>query len=191
MFWFFRVRTRKQKLKELQQKHLQRPDFGDETAHNEQETIKELTDDLTVVFTHTRRLIRVIEDADREFTGAAQLLKENVITTLLFELNNELTDFRHLQSTYMKKLDGRKRTVDLFSLASDAQNPYESSFLSQEAQQQDEEQELTMDQIQAIIQNEHMVKEREQEVIKISKSILELNTLFKVSKNDYLLYWKR
>jgi syntaxin 16 len=36
-----------------------------------------------------------------------------------------------------------------------------------------------MDQIQQIVQNESMIMEREREVIKISKSILELNTLFK------------
>lgn len=124
---------------------------------------------------------RVIEDSDRERLASWQQLKENVITTLLFELNTELSDFRHLQSVYVKKLDSRKKTVDLFSLASDAQNPYEVSFLSQDAQQQPEDAELTIDQIQAIIENEHMVKEREQEVIKISKSILELNMLFKVS----------
>jgi syntaxin 16 len=36
-----------------------------------------------------------------------------------------------------------------------------------------------MDQIQQIVQNESMIMEREREVVKISKSILELNTLFK------------
>ncbi|CAD5221971.1 unnamed protein product [Bursaphelenchus xylophilus] len=178
-FELTKIRSRKQKLKESQQKHLQRPDFSEDSALAEQETIKDLTDDLTGVFTHTRRLIKVIEDSDREVFSSSQHLKENVITTLLFELSAELSDFRQTQSAYMKKLDSRKKTVDLFSLATESQNPYETSFLSQEAQQQPDDQELTIDQIQAIIENEQYVKEREREVIKISKSILELNTLFK------------
>lgn len=57
-FELTKIRSRKAKLKELQQKHLQRPDFSDETAHMEQENIKELTEDLTTVFTHIRRLTR-------------------------------------------------------------------------------------------------------------------------------------
>ena len=192
---FCRIRTRKSKLRELQQKHLVRPDFEDDGAHREQETIKELTEDLTAVFTHTRRLIkyaefispisilyssfafRIIEDSDREPHRSLSTLKENVITALFFDLNNMLGEFRSSQSHYVKQIDARKRNVDTFLLSSDSNNPYESSFLSQEAAQTDEE--LTVDQIQQIIANEHMVKEREREVIKISKSILELNTLFK------------
>ncbi|KAI6235162.1 hypothetical protein M3Y95_00022000 [Aphelenchoides besseyi] len=176
-FELTKIKTRKAKLKELQQKHLIRPDFNDDGAHKEQETIKELTEDLTNVFTHCRRLIRVIEESDREPNHSLSILKENVMSALLFDLNNMLGEFRSGQSHYVKQLDSRKRNVDSFLLSSDSHNPYESSFLSQEAAQTDEE--LTIDQIQQIIANEHMVKEREREVIKISKSILELNTLFK------------
>ncbi|KAI6240095.1 WW domain-containing protein [Aphelenchoides fujianensis] len=176
-FELTKIKTRKTKLKELQQKHLIRPDFNDDGAHKEQETIKELTEDLTNVFTHCRRLIRVIEESDREPNNSLGILKENVMSALLFDLNNMLCEFRSGQSHYVKQLDARKRNVDSFLLSSDSHNPYESSFLSQEAAQTDEE--LTIDQIQQIIANEHMVKEREREVIKISKSILELNTLFK------------
>ncbi|KAI6177661.1 hypothetical protein M3Y97_00932400 [Aphelenchoides bicaudatus] len=176
-FELTKIKTRKNRLKDLQQKHLIRPNFDDDGAHSEQESIKELTEDLTNVFTHCRRLIKVIEDSERDLHHAYMLLRDNVVTSLNFDLNNMLCEFRASQSSYVKQLDARKRNVDSFLLSSDSQNPYESSFLSQEASQNDGE--LTMDQIQQIVENEQMINEREREVIKISKSILELNTLFK------------
>lgn len=42
-----------------------------------------------------------------------------------------------------------------------------------------EEPELSIDQLQQIIENEHMTKEREHEILRISKSILEMNSLFR------------
>jgi len=176
-FELTKIKTRKTRLKDLQQKHLIRPNFDDNAAHSEQESIKELTEDLTNVFTHCRRLIKVIEDSERDPLHSHLILRENVVSSLLFDLNNMLCEFRASQSAYVKQLDARKRNVDSFLLSSDSQNPYESSFLSQEASENDGE--LTMDQIQQIVENEQMINEREREVIKISKSILELNTLFK------------
>lgn len=38
---------------------------------------------------------------------------------------------------------------------------------------------LTMEQIQLLLQNADMVKERERDVMSVSKSIVELNSLFK------------
>lgn len=105
------------------------------------------------------------------------LLRDNVVSSLIFDLNNVLCEFRSSQSSYVKQLDARKRNVDSFLLSSDSQNSYESPFLLQDTSQTDGE--LTMDQIQQIVQNEQLIKERENEVIKISKSILELNSLFK------------
>lgn len=53
-----RIQSRKNLLKDFQQKHLKRPDFSDETSAKEQEKIKELTEEVTNIFTHVRRLIR-------------------------------------------------------------------------------------------------------------------------------------
>jgi hypothetical protein len=99
-------------------------------------------------------VFRVIEDSEREQFHSLMLLRDNVVSSLNFDLNNMLCEFRASQSSYVKQLDARKRNVDSFLLSSDSQNPYESSFLSQEASQNDGE--LTMDQIQQIVENEQV-----------------------------------
>lgn len=45
-------------LRELQQAHLGGLDFNDESTSPEQEKIKDLTDEITSIFSHCRRLIR-------------------------------------------------------------------------------------------------------------------------------------
>uniref|UniRef100_A0A914BYE6 t-SNARE coiled-coil homology domain-containing protein n=1 Tax=Acrobeloides nanus TaxID=290746 RepID=A0A914BYE6_9BILA len=198
-----RIKSRKSILKDLQQKHLMRPDFSDESAHTEQEKIKDLTDEVTGMFTHARRLIRLLEEAEsgrscdyvclkdnvissllvtlndvlHEFRSA-QSAYDNVISSLLVTLNDVLHEFRSAQSAYVRQLDSRRQNVDSFLLApSSSHDPF--NVYGNDPSTTDPNEELTIDQVQAIIENEHMVKEREKEVIKISKSILELNSLFK------------
>lgn len=65
-----RIQSRKNVLKELQQKHLKRPDFSDEAGAKEQEKIKDLTDEVTNIFTHVRRLIRLVK-LSNHFCGSS------------------------------------------------------------------------------------------------------------------------
>lgn len=54
----FRIKSRKALLKELQQKHVVRPDFSDDVSLSEQQKIQEMTDELTSMFAHCKRLVR-------------------------------------------------------------------------------------------------------------------------------------
>lgn len=76
----------------------------------------------------------------------------------------------HSQSNYLRHLDTRKN-LDSFLLKSDSQVANLDDIVMGE--------ELRIDQIQQIIENEHMTKEREKEILRISKSIVELNSIFK------------
>ncbi|KAI1731758.1 SNARE domain-containing protein [Ditylenchus destructor] len=180
-----RIKTRKATLRELQQKTLSGLDFNEESSSPDQEKIKELTDEITTMFTHVRRLIRLLEESEPDRIRAYIRLRENVVSSLMLALNNLLHNFRASQSTYLKHLDSRRSNVDSFLLASSASAPIpyvmppaEDNYDASSSNAADDE-ELSISQIQQIMQNEHMTKEREKEVIKISTSILELNNLFK------------
>jgi len=172
-----RLQSREKMLKELQQKHLKRPDFSDEASAREQEKIKELTEELTSIFTHVRRLIRLLQETDPCHRKSIDALRENVTSSFLFTLNNLLNDFRSSQSHYVRQIDARKKNVDSFLLATEHNTGAFDIFNDVPVQNSTEE--LTIDQLQMIVENESMVRDREKEVVKISKSILELNTLFK------------
>jgi hypothetical protein len=73
-----RIQSRKNLLKDFQQKHLKRPDFSDETSAKEQEKIKELTEEVTNIFTHVRRLIRLLQEAETSRRPKLEQLRENV-----------------------------------------------------------------------------------------------------------------
>lgn len=157
-----RLQSREKMLKELQQKHLKRPDFSDEASAKEQEKIKELTEELTSIFTHVRRLIRLLQETDPCHRRSIDALRENVISSFLFTLNNLLNDFRSSQSHYVRQIDARKKNVDSFLLATGHNTGAFDIFNDVPAQNSTEE--LTIDQLQMIVENESMVRDREKEV---------------------------
>ncbi|KAL3068653.1 hypothetical protein niasHT_038306 [Heterodera trifolii] len=173
-----RIKARQTALRELQQKQLTDLDFSDDKgASAEAGKVAELTEELTAMFGHSKRLINK--------------LRHNVVASLLLVLNSLMHDFRTSQSAFLRQLDSRTANLDTFVLKSSSNVvPTAASVCdsgstddamtngTRDADKQQQE-ELTIDQIQYIMQNEHVSKEREQEVLKISKSILELHSMFK------------
>lgn len=159
-----RLQSRLTMLKDLQQKHLKRPDFSDEASHKEQDKIKELTEELTGMFTHVRRLIRLLQETDPSNRKSVDNLRENVISSFIFNLNNLLHEFRSSQSFYVRQIDARKKNVDSFLLATHSNTGALDIFNDIPNQPDNSTEELTIDQLQAIVENESMVKEREKEV---------------------------
>ena len=138
----------------------------------------------------------MLQEAETTRRPKLEQLRENVTSSFLFTLNNLLNEFRSNQSNYVRQIDARKKNVDSFLLATENNAGAFDVFNDIDGNGTTEE--LTIDQLQAIVENESMVREREKEVcdmfvlegiknffchsfqvIKISKSILELNTLFK------------
>lgn len=110
------------------------------------------------------------------------VIRENVVASLMLTLNNLLHTFRANQSLYLKQLDLRTQNVDAFVLASKSSNSstlnwndsgvlfgdsLNSDYLTMTENEVPED-ELSITQIQQIMQNEHMSKEREKEVNIIS-----------------------
>jgi len=170
---FTRIRTRIATLKSLQQKHLIVDFSGEGSSDNEK--IEEFRNEIMKMFSQCRRLIRSLEESELGKYQAYNKLRQNIVASLLLTLNSCITNFRESQSSYLKDMDSRTH-INSFLLASEHNDPIQTT---NGINWEDETSELTIDQIQQIIQNEHMTNEREKEVLKISKSILDLNTMFK------------
>jgi len=171
-----RIRSRVSSLRELQQKQLTKLDFSDDKVSHDAEKVTEITEELSSMFGHCRRLIRLLEEAETDQLAVLNKLRQNVIVSLMQLLSALMHDFRSCQSNFLRHLDARMNNEDTFLIKSNISNASEDSAVNV---QENENEELTIDQIQHIMQNEHMSKEREREVIKISKSILELQNMFK------------
>lgn len=174
---FTRIRGRISSLKSLHKDHLtEKLDFSDDHSDGNHEKIKEFTDEITSMFAHCGRLIRLLEETENERLEAYNKLRNNVVICLNLALNECLNEFKSSQASYLRHLDLRIVNVDNFLLSSAPQ--FDSSVIPS-MENESQSQELTLLQIQRIIENEHMTKEREREILKISKSILELNSMFK------------
>nr|QQL93557.1 SNARE1 [Heterodera schachtii] len=192
-----RIKARQTALRELQQKQLTDLDFSDDKgASAEAGKVAELTEELTAMFGHSKRLIKLIEEEDADKLASSSSfskLRHNVVASLLLVLNSLMHDFRTSQSAFLRQLDSRTTNLDTFVLKSSSNVvPTAVSVCAGDSGSTDgamtngtrdadkqQQEELTIDQIQYIMQNEHVSKEREQEVLKISKSILELHSMFK------------
>ncbi|KAF7639547.1 t-SNARE coiled-coil homology domain-containing protein [Meloidogyne graminicola] len=168
---FTRIKSRLCSLKELQNKKLRNPSISDEMTPD-QSKIQELTEEISNMFNHARRLIRLLEESDTDTVGALDELRKNVISNMLLTLNNFVNDFRLSQSDYLRHLDSNSK-LDSFLVKSNNTifaSPSEIPLI---------EEETSILQIQQILEDEHLTKVREMEILKISKSILEMNGIFR------------
>uniref|UniRef100_A0A914GZ72 Uncharacterized protein n=1 Tax=Globodera rostochiensis TaxID=31243 RepID=A0A914GZ72_GLORO len=174
-----RIKAREPTLRELQQKQLTNLDFSDDKGSHDTGKIAELTEELTSMFGHCKRLIKLIEEDETDQQTSFNKLRQNVVASLVLLLNALMHEFRASQSSYLRHLDSRKNNLDSFVIKSNVPTISGVNGALDSTNNDGEEEELSIDQIQYIMQNEHMSKEREKEVIKISRSILELNSMFK------------
>lgn len=169
---FTRLKSRLAALREMQNKQLSQPNLSEEQLSPEQVKVKELTEEITTMFGHGRRLIRLLEESESEQVDTLEKIRRNVLSSLMFSLNSLMNDFRTSQANYLRHLDTRKHNLDSFLVTSGTTQLADLSEISLG-------EELSIDQIQQIVENEHMTKEREKEILRISKSILEMNGIFK------------
>nr|CAD2209433.1 unnamed protein product [Meloidogyne enterolobii] len=91
---------------------------------------------------------------------------------MMLTLTNFINDFRVSQSDYLRHLDSNSK-LDSFLVKSDP------TIFSAPSEIPVIEEEQSILQIQQILENEHVTKVREMEILKISRSILEMNGIFK------------
>uniref|UniRef100_A0A0K0DM01 t-SNARE coiled-coil homology domain-containing protein n=1 Tax=Angiostrongylus cantonensis TaxID=6313 RepID=A0A0K0DM01_ANGCA len=171
-----RVRSRVEELTNTQQKHISRPNFGDEALDAEEKQMEEMTEQITLMLSHCQRLINVIStQSSRCENNSERRLRENTVSALIFTLSQLTNEFRTRQSKYLKDIKNRTSNVDSFLVTTGQSNDLQWGELVDVTPSD----EYTMDQIQQMLVNEQTVKEREKEVLVVNSSIRELNSLFK------------
>ncbi|CAJ0600032.1 unnamed protein product [Cylicocyclus nassatus] len=175
-FEFGRVRRCLEELANAQQKHISRPNFGDEAFEAEERQMESTTEQITSMMSHCQRLINMIShQSSRNENASERRLRENTVSALIFTLSQLTNDFRTRQSKYLKDIKNRTSNVDNFLLTTGQTDDLQWEELVDVTPSH----EYTMDQIQAMMVNEQTVKEREKEVLVVNSSIRELNSLFK------------
>jgi hypothetical protein len=191
-----RVRTRMRELKDLQQQHLNRPSFSDENTCSESEQrIETATNELTRMLSHCHKLIQHIEQHGAAARRDGARVLRNTVTSLLMSVQTATEDLRTAQTAYLKNVRARDDSVQRYFTHFDSAPPASDVFASSsykapaaEASNEWPQEtsggagsggEISMAQLQAIEMNEDLVKQREKDVLHITQSIVELNTLFK------------
>ncbi|VDK51853.1 unnamed protein product [Anisakis simplex] len=172
---FTRIRSRLKQIRDLQQSHIAKPSFGDDVE--EQAKIDSNTEEITQMLSHCQRLIGFIEKSEEKEGSQQAVLQKNVVSTLRLMLTNMANDFRCNQANYLRKIESRKQTVDSYLLNSSSD--WVNIDVLNDAPVDNGDEGLSMEQIQLLLQNADIVKEREKDVMSVSRSIVELNTLFK------------
>lgn len=181
-----RITTRIKDLKELQQRHVSRPSFNDEKSQ-EEKAIEESTTEITKMLTHCHKLVQLIQNSGPS-TARHNQLRQNVTISMIQSLQNVMADLRGSQSSYLNQLKSRSENCDKFFddfATFSGKNQKLPSFLDDDLQMPTEtdssqpSQELSMKQLQLLHDNASIVREREREIVNITKSIVEINHLFK------------
>uniref|UniRef100_A0A915I8C9 t-SNARE coiled-coil homology domain-containing protein n=1 Tax=Romanomermis culicivorax TaxID=13658 RepID=A0A915I8C9_ROMCU len=125
-------------------------------------------------------------------------LRKNVVTSLIQHLQNVTMEFKANQTTYLNRLRNRQDNCEKFfvqfetpiaggSRVSSATTALPSFFNDDRASFNDnfttpiaaENGQISMKQLQILEENVSMTREREREIFNITKSIMEINHLFK------------
>lgn len=114
-FEFGRVRSRVEELANAQQKHISRPNFGDEAFEAEEKRMESMTEQITSMLSHCQRLINMIStQTSRTENNSERKLRENTVSALIFTLSQLTNEFRTRQSKYLKDIKNRTNNVDSF-----------------------------------------------------------------------------
>ncbi|KHJ79506.1 Syntaxin [Oesophagostomum dentatum] len=160
-FEFGRVRRCLEELATAQQKHISRPNFGDEAFEAEERQMENETEQITSMLSHCQRLINMIStQSSRNENNSERKLRENTVSALIFTLSQLTNDFRTRQSKYLRDIKNRTSNVDSFLLTTGQSDDLQWEELVDVTPSH----EYTMDQIQQMMMNEQTVKEREKEV---------------------------
>jgi syntaxin 16 len=173
-----------QKMKELdnlQNKHLQRPTFDDDTSTELQ--IEELTQNITRLFGTCHRLVQQMQGKGLRSSWNEKRLRDNVIRSTVTTLQDMSSKFRTSQGQYLRRITAREEMSNQYLNFDDMMTEsspynYDDMFLESESGGNKNPQ-WTQQQLLALEEDNVVLQEREREVQQIVKSILDLNTVFR------------
>uniref|UniRef100_A0A0K0G2C8 t-SNARE coiled-coil homology domain-containing protein n=1 Tax=Strongyloides venezuelensis TaxID=75913 RepID=A0A0K0G2C8_STRVS len=174
-----RIRTRIDNCQELQNKYMGKHSLVNEEQNTiQQEKINSATSEVSSLLNHCKKLIVLLEESCERDTPTIKILRKNVEAALSQSLSDLIMIFKNNQQKYFNYINSRSNNVSSFLVTpgDDFGNLFEDTVLGDNNQFSEE---LNVMQIQQIMENETMSKEREKCIMNVSKSIYELNSLFK------------
>uniref|UniRef100_A0A4W3J7E4 Syntaxin-16 n=1 Tax=Callorhinchus milii TaxID=7868 RepID=A0A4W3J7E4_CALMI len=169
----FDITRIKQKMKELaslHDKYLNRPTLDD--SSEEEHAIEITTQEITQMFHRCQRAVQTLQSRWRSCTEQEERVLRNVVSSLAQSLQDQSTQFRHAQSSYLKRMKNREeRSKHFFDTSVPLMDDGEDASLYDKG--------FTNDQLLLVEQNSLMVEEREREIRQIVQSISDLNEIFR------------
>ncbi|XP_012687454.1 syntaxin-16 isoform X1 [Clupea harengus] len=164
-----RIGQKMKELASLHDKHMNRPTLDD--SSEEEHAIEITTQEITQMFHRCQRAVRGLQSRCGHCTQQEERVLRNVVSSLAQNLQELSTNFRHTQSSYLKRMRNREERSKHF---------FDSGPLMEE----DEDLALydrgfTDDQLLMVEQNTMMVEEREREIRQVVQSISDLNEIFR------------
>uniref|UniRef100_A0A4W3JU84 Syntaxin 16 n=1 Tax=Callorhinchus milii TaxID=7868 RepID=A0A4W3JU84_CALMI len=105
----FDITRIKQKMKELaslHDKYLNRPTLDD--SSEEEHAIEITTQEITQMFHRCQRAVQTLQSRWRSCTEQEERVLRNVVSSLAQSLQDQSTQFRHAQSSYLKRMKNRE-----------------------------------------------------------------------------------
>ncbi|XP_051568699.1 syntaxin-16-like isoform X1 [Myxocyprinus asiaticus] len=164
-----RIRQKMKELANLHDKHMNRPTLDD--SSEEEHAIEITTQEITQMFHRCQRAVTGLQTQSYHCIEQEKRLLTNVVSSLAQSLQELSVNFRHTQSSYLKRMKNREERSKHF---------FDSGPLMEE----DEDiavydRGFTDDQLVLVQQNTVMVEEREREIRQIVQSISDLNEIFR------------
>ncbi|KAM9523305.1 syntaxin-16-like isoform 3-T3 [Salvelinus alpinus] len=163
-----RVRQKMKELAALHDKHMNRPTLDD--SSEEEHAIEITTQEITQMFHRCQRAVTGLQSRCGHCTEQEERLLRNVVSSLAGSLQELSTNFRHTQSSYLKRMKNREERSKHF---------FDSGPLMEDEDIALYDRGFTGDQLILVEQNTVMVEEREREVRQIVQSISDLNEIFR------------
>uniref|UniRef100_A0A5S6PZ82 t-SNARE coiled-coil homology domain-containing protein n=1 Tax=Trichuris muris TaxID=70415 RepID=A0A5S6PZ82_TRIMR len=171
-----KVRRQIRELKGLQQKHVSRPSFSDEVSVEEQK-IEQVTADITRTLNHAQNLLHLVTRSSSS-SSTMENFRSNVVVAHVQLLQQLTAEFQQCQNEYLHKIQTRESSYEKYF------EPFQEVGAAclpdfEQTEPPAELGEITMKELQMLEENTLFVKEREREISQISKSIGEINQLFR------------
>jgi len=164
------IRQRMVELTNAHQNHLL-PKFGSEDSTEEEQAINILTDDITKLFQRGQSMLLKLK-GDLNLNTAdlteEESMRRNIVSSNATTMQDLSVQFRKVQKDYLSKLKGRQQKgKTLFNFPDEVEDDtkFDVSF--------------TPSQMEVVGNQELNIKQREQEILKIAKSIQDLAAMFK------------
>uniref|UniRef100_A0A8C1WWX2 Syntaxin-16 n=1 Tax=Cyprinus carpio TaxID=7962 RepID=A0A8C1WWX2_CYPCA len=158
-----RIRQKMKELASLHDKHMNRPTLDD--SSEEEHAIEITTQEITQMFHRCQRAVTGLQTQSRHCTEQENRLLTNVVSSLAQSLQELSINFRHTQSSYLKRKCMQTQSTLAFTSCCLFITNLEIGF--------------TDHQLVLVQQNTVVVEEREREIRQIVQSISDLNEIFR------------